>query len=250
MNPMRLFFRGFVRLPALVTLVAAGASSATADAPPAGAPAAVANFTLDAYTALGSAMAKESHLPELGWDQPRIAAFLSGVKSAFEGRGQPPTPELAELKHELDETIQALEVQQRHATLTTPAGLKQFLKKTRKEASLRETDTGLCYRVLKPGTGVHPRLQDAVVVSFECHLADDMALVPSVQADHLRVKVADLLPGLSEGLQMLTTDGELLLVVPPDLSFRDGPWPTGVDPGMPLAFVIKLHEVIPATAAR
>jgi len=141
-------------------------------------------------------------------------------------------------------------VRRRHAALATPAGLKQFLKNARKEASLRETDTGLCYRVLKPGAGVHPRLQDAVVVSFECRMADNMALVRSVRAEHLRVKVADLLPGLREGLQMLTTDGELLLVVPPDLSFHDGPWPDGVDTGMPLAFIVKLHEVIPATAER
>ena len=74
-------------------------------------------------------------------------------------------------------------------------------------------------------------------------LAADGSKLPRLEADHVRVKVSDLLPGLREGVQMMTIGSQVLLLLPPALSFGDGPWPEGVAPGMPLAFNATLHDV-------
>ena len=42
---------------------------------------------------------------------------------------------------------------------------------------------------------------------------------------------------------MMTVESHAVFVLPPALSFGQGPWPDGVERGTPLVFQITLHEV-------
>ena len=44
-------------------------------------------YPLSAFAAIGSSFAQSSHLPELGWDEAEIRAFLDGVSAALHGKG-------------------------------------------------------------------------------------------------------------------------------------------------------------------
>ena len=48
------------------------------------------------------------------------------------------------------------------------------------------------------------------------------------------MKMENLLPGLMEGLQMMTIDASAVFVLPPNLSFGNNPWPDGVQRGAPI----------------
>jgi FKBP-type peptidyl-prolyl cis-trans isomerase len=120
--------------------------------------------------------------------------------------------------------------------------LEKFMKDSRKQNAMTQTDSGLCYHFNATGSGIRPRPQDTVVLSYTV-LAADGSKLPQLDADHIRTKVSDLLPGLEEGVRMMTIGSQVLLLLPPALSFGDGPWPEGVAPGMPLAFSVTLHDV-------
>ena len=110
---------------------------------------------------------------------------------------------------------------------------------------MERSDSGLCYGI-KAGYGARPAPEDTVVISYKVTLADTTTDVPSLAANRLKARVADLLPGLAEALQMMTVDSAAMLVLPPDLSFGAGEWPAGTERGTPLLFTVKLHEVIAA----
>ena len=82
-----------------------------------------------------------------------------------------------------------------------------------------------------------------MVVSYVAYAADGTTRLPQLSSDHVRVKLAGLLPGFMEGLQMMTVESKAVLVMPPALSFGENEWPRGVDRGLPLIFYITLHEV-------
>jgi FKBP-type peptidyl-prolyl cis-trans isomerase len=62
------------------------------------------------------------------------------------------------------------------------------------------------------------------------------------------VKVSDLLPGLAEGVQMMTSDSKGFFLVPPSLSFGTAHWPDGVAKNSPLIYRVTLHEIDPVAA--
>lgn len=205
---------------------------------------------MSAYSALGSTLARNSRLVDLGWSDAQIEAFIGGVRAAFHGQSSPADPNERELSGEIDREIKDLDKRRRQQELHTPAGLARFIRAVRKDANLRETDSGLCFRLLTSGSGARPRPQDTIVASIECRTADDMTPLPGLGADHLRVKVGDLVPGLAEGVQMMSVDTHAVFLLPPTLSYAEGEWPRGVERGMPLVFMVHLHEIIPAPETR
>lgn len=85
-----------------------------------------------------------------------------------------------------------------------------------------------------------------MVLTVKATAPDGKTVLPQLSGEHVRVKVRDLLPGLAEGLRMLTLGGRIVLVVPPILSFGDAPWPAGVQSGIPLLFELSLEDIEPA----
>ncbi len=110
---------------------------------------------------------------------------------------------------------------------------------------LQRSDSGLCYEVNGGDYGgLRPTPHDVVVISLSCVGPDGTTKLPQLSQDRARIKVSDMLPGLAEGLQMMTLESQARFIVPPKLSFSDGPWPDGVAPGSPLLFTVVLHEIV------
>jgi len=239
--------RAFVLTASLIAplLAAAPEPVSSAAGPSPGTASAEHGYSLSAYAALGSRLAATTRLTALGWSEAQIAAFLDGENAAFHGHPDPATDEARALHDQIETTLSAFERQHRRELLETDLGREQFIAAARKSHNLRESDSGLCFRIDKGGSGVRARPQDTVVVSFQCMTADDMQPVPHMGGDHLRVKVSDLLPGLAEGIQMMSTDGQATFLVPPELAFPSAQWPAGV-PRIPLVFTVALHDVVPA----
>lgn len=205
---------------------------------------------LDAYAAVGSSIVQDNRLAQLGWNEAQIEAFLNGVRAAFRGEGRPVDAVAQALLNDIGRRLQELEQAERRRQFSAeafarPGHLQNYLREISKQFQLERSDSGLCYRI-KSGYGARPAPEDTVVISYKVTLPDTTTEVLSLTVNRKKVRVADLLPGLVEALQMMTVDSAAVLVLPPDLSFGAGEWPAGTERGTPLLFTVKLHEVIVA----
>src|SRR4051812_36338532 len=87
-SPLRL---SLFPISLLVAVSIAGAQTAPGSAAVAknGTSQPATNYPLSAYSAIGSAFAEGNHLTELGWTNEQVAAFVDGIRAAFQGKSYP-----------------------------------------------------------------------------------------------------------------------------------------------------------------
>lgn len=190
------------------------------------------------YAALGSFMAENNRIADLGWTEAQFAAFLEGFRASYEGRGLPLDEDAKKLRDDISRKVQAMLAKEQ------PNPVEDYFRQLREKEGVSRTASGLHYRVTEEGFGESPRPEDTVVISFAARLPDGQEL-PKLGRARVRIAVRDLLPGLAEGVQLLKEGGKALIYVPPALAFRDENWPAEVPRGVPVAFFVELHEVDP-----
>jgi len=211
---------------------------------PAAAPAPVAvapiwTRELAPYAALGSFMAENNRIPDLKWNAAQFAAFQEGFRSSYEGRGLPLDEAAAKLRDEISQRVQTMVEAER------PDPVKDYFRFLREKEGVKETPTGLHFRITEEGTGDTPKPGDTVVISYAAGLPDGKSL-PPLSRSRAKVVVRDLLPGLAEGVQLLKVGGKGLIYVPPALSFKAADWPPQLPHDAPLVFFVEMHDIIPA----
>jgi FKBP-type peptidyl-prolyl cis-trans isomerase len=208
---------------------------------------------LAAYASMGSAVATNMRFTELGWTDAQFAAFLTGFRSAFEGKPYPANEATRRLFAETQESLAARDSAlasspSAPAPSSSPASthfdrLDHYLATARENFELQKTSSGLLYRI-NGGSGPRPRPQDTIVINLSAKAPDGTSALPQLSSSGVRTKVADLLPGLAEGVQMIALGGRGFFVLPPHLSFGKGPWPAGLEPGMPLIYELDLTDIV------
>ena len=231
-------------LAASLLLAATVATAADVPAPPA-VTAPADPHDPAAFAAVGARMVRDGRLDRLGWTEAQITGFLDGVRAALHGQEVPAGPAAQSLANELAAQIQQVRSREHPVAPDRPDQLEAYLRQMQKRYLLQRSASGLCYQVdVGDYGGVRPTLRDVVVLTLSCVGPDGKTKLPQLSQERARIKVSDMLPGLAEGLQMMTIESHARFIVPPKLSFGDGPWPDGVAPGSPLLFTVVLHEVI------
>jgi FKBP-type peptidyl-prolyl cis-trans isomerase len=245
-NPIRpMFYAALVCAFAVIRAAGQNAAAQPAAASATPAPPAPA-FPLSAFAAIGSSFAEGNHLPELGWSDAQIEAFIDGVRASFHGKGYAFDDDARRVSAEMGRRVQEIASRDMQQELAQPEQLKQYLKEVCKRLNLEQTDSGLCFGIQSAGKGNRPGPDDTVLISCVATAADGSTKLPQLSYEKKRVKVSSLLPGISEGIQMMTNTSQAIFVLPPALSFGTGEWPEGVAVGTPLIFQITLHEVVSA----
>jgi FKBP-type peptidyl-prolyl cis-trans isomerase len=211
-------------------------------------------YPLSAYSAFGTSLALTGHFGELGWSDAQFEALLEGMRAAFHGK---PIPMDADTRQLAAETARKVAESSRHApgaasgAFNDQERLARYFKNMRKYLNLQISDSGLGYNV-EPATqnGVRPRPGDTIVITCRATAPDGVTRLPQLSAERIRVKMDGMMPGLREGIQMMTIGTEAVFLIPPSLSFGDGPWPEGVERGSPLVYTVTLNDVIPAGVSR
>jgi FKBP-type peptidyl-prolyl cis-trans isomerase FkpA len=236
---------------------AAARAEPAAEAPPparvpigAPAPAGFSSFPLSTFNAIGSSFAEGSHLPELGWSDAQVAAFVEGMRSAFQGKPYPMDDTARQARAEIGRRLQEITAQNPGHPLAPPGQVKHYVQEMAKRLGLDETDSGLCYSISTLGKGSRPGPDDTVVLSCAALAADGQTPLPELSSARFRVRVAELLPGLREGIQMMAVGGNGVFLLPPALSFGNGEWPKSVASGSPLLFQVTLHAVVSPEAGK
>lgn len=195
------------------------------------------------YRALGSFVAENNHIPDLGWTKAQFDAFADGERASFEGRGLALDDDAKRLRDQINQKVQAMLAADR------PDPMQEYFRTLREKEGVKQTASGLHYRITEPGSGPPPGPDDTIVISFAGRLPDGKSL-PSISRARVTMRVSDLLPGLAEAVQLLNVGAKALVYLPPALAFSDANRPPEVPPGVPVAFFIELHDIQPAGGGR
>lgn len=204
----------------------------------------VDSFPLEAYAAVGARFAESSQFGRLGMTAEQFEAFLGGMRSVHRGQIPPSHAREQELYRVMGARLQQLAGEAQRNAFAQPGALKNYMKAAIRNFKLQRSDSGLGFAIAgASGTG-RPAPEDKVVISCGVASHDGRTQVAALSFQEKQVAVADLVPGLAEGVQMLTPGATAILVVPPDLSYGSGEWPVGVTRGTPLIYTVKLHRIV------
>ena len=119
--------------------------------------------------------------------------------------------------------------------------------KTDKDApkTFTATKSGLKYRVLRKGTGDKPTARDSVEVNYEGWVDGGKVFDSSYKrGKSTSFPLGRVIPGWTEGLQLVGEGGMIELEIPSKLAYGDEPPPgSGIGPGATLHFVVELLDV-------
>ena len=120
---------------------------------------------------------------------------------------------------------------------------KDFLRANINLQGVKETNTGLQYVVQLEGTGKRPTPDNTVVVHFEGQLVDGTVFDSSIKRGApTEFGLAQVIPGWTEGLQLMKEGGKTRFFIPAELGY--GPGGTrDIPPNSVLIFDVELIEV-------
>jgi FKBP-type peptidyl-prolyl cis-trans isomerase len=103
------------------------------------------------------------------------------------------------------------------------------MKEIQEELNIEPTHSGLIYEELKPGTGEFVKDSDTVTFHFVAELVSEANEFGRVFADSVNPRpaplkitvkeMAEMLPGVGEGLKLMKKGGHAMLYIPPELAY-------------------------------
>lgn len=116
----------------------------------------------------------------------------------------------------------------------------EFLEENAEKEGVTVTESGLQYRAIEDAEGVTPTENSAVVIHFIGTFVDGSEFNNSYEQENpSMIPVSELLHGLREGVQLMTTGSVYEFVLPAELAYGNNP-PQGIHPGATLIYEIEL----------
>jgi FKBP-type peptidyl-prolyl cis-trans isomerase len=107
------------------------------------------------------------------------------------------------------------------------------------------TKSGLKYRILRQGTGDKPTARDTVEVNYQGWTDDGKVFDSSYKrGESISFPLSGVIPGWTEGMQLVGKGGMIELEIPAKLAYGDRPPPgSGIGRGATLHFIVELIDV-------
>jgi len=196
------------------------------------------------YAAMGSAVADSIQLSSARWSGEQFEAFLTGIRASHNGRGYPLDERAQRMFEEINERQREAQTSP-YSPNSQQSRVRDYMAHARAGLRMRQTESGLLFRVMVKGEGPRPRPNDTVVINISAKGPDGVSELPQLAATQLHVRVGSLFPGLAEGLQLMALGAKAKFIMPPELTFGDGKWPDGVDRGTPIWINVELVDILP-----
>lgn len=121
-----------------------------------------------------------------------------------------------------------------------------FLANNKSAEGVKETASGLQYKVVKEGKGAKPTATSMVKVHYKGTLLDGTVFDSSYErGEPATFGLNQVIAGWTEGLQLMSPGGKNILYIPADLAYGDNVDPNGpIPPGSVLIFEVELLEVL------
>ncbi len=115
---------------------------------------------------------------------------------------------------------------------------------------MKSTQSGLQYQIVQEGTGPAPKPTDVVKVHYRGTLLNGTEFDSSYKRNEpIEFPLNRVIPGWTEGLQLMKVGGKARLFVPPDLAYGENPPGSVIGPNSVLIFDVELLGVTPSAAA-
>lgn len=122
---------------------------------------------------------------------------------------------------------------------------KAFLVENAKKSGVVTTASGLQYEVLEQGTGAKPKASDEVKVHYEGKLINGTVFDSSLaRGEPLAFGLSQVIPGWTEGLQLMQEGGKYRFFIPSDLAYGSQNMGS-IPPNSTLIFEVTLIKVNP-----
>jgi FKBP-type peptidyl-prolyl cis-trans isomerase len=217
------------------------AATATPKKPAAAANDAAASEKNAASYSLGVSMGDQLRSNGIPPDAVNSQRLAQGVHDALTGKvkmGEADQKNIQTLVHNA----------QQGAAEANHAAATKFLAENGKKPGVVTTASGLQYKVLAPGSGESPKATDEATVNYRGTLLDGTEFDSSYKRGQpASFVLGRVIPGWTEGLQLMKPGAKYQLFVPPQLAYGDHARP-GLPPGSLLTFEVELLSFKPAQA--
>nr|WP_328797980.1 FKBP-type peptidyl-prolyl cis-trans isomerase [Marinobacterium alkalitolerans] len=127
---------------------------------------------------------------------------------------------------------------------------KAYQDDNAKRDGVQVTDSGLQYEELEAGEGASPKASDTVKVHYRGELIDGTQFDSSyARNEPVSFPLDGVIPGWTEGLQLMKEGGKSRLVIPAELAYGPGGMGNAIGPNETLVFEVELLEVNPEDEA-
>ena len=194
---------------------------------------------------LGERMSND--LPNLQMDQ-----FLEGIQHGHAGDEESKRMSREEIQQALMAYQQQLQEEQTKQTeelanKNLEAG-KTFLAENANREGVETTESGLQYEVLQEGEGEKPAETDTVKVHYTGELLSGEVFDSSRErGEPVTFALNQVIPGWTEGLQLMSEGARYKLYIPSDLAYGPG-GNRAIGPNETLVFDVELLDVNPQPA--
>lgn len=177
-------------------------------------------------------------------DNINVDAFVQGLRDQLSDDVQLSQEQMQTALADFQQ--QMMQQQQQQAQQAQQEG-QTFLEENAQRDEVMTTDSGLQYQVLESGdeAGAMPSESDSVLAHYEGRLIDGEVFDSSRErGEPARFRLDQVIPGWTEGLQMMRPGDRWRLFIPADLAYGEsgsGPIP----PNSTLIFDVELLEVNP-----
>lgn len=189
-----------------------------------------------------------SFLKSYDFADVNYSKMVQGIKDFMNAEGMPRDPEFGEqFKINPDKMNDVLNkyLENRHnykMVVNKEAGEK-FLASNKNKEGVVETESGLQYKIVNPGSEEKIGVKDTVWVKYCGKLLDGTVFdeVPE-DADAVRMQLDRVIKGWTEGMQLIGEGGEIDLFIPAELAYGEQ-GNQAIEPNSTLIFNVKVDKV-------
>ncbi|WP_415902327.1 FKBP-type peptidyl-prolyl cis-trans isomerase [Neptuniibacter sp. QD29_5] len=175
-------------------------------------------------------------------------AFLEAAKTTYGDKEPKLSPDQVREVMTAFQKKQMEEQKKKHDQLSSDnleAG-KKYLAENGKKKGVTTTESGLQYEELTAGKGKSPTAADTVKVHYRGTLINGEEFDSSFSRNEpVSFPLNGVIPGWTEGLQMIKEGGKARLVIPADLAYGPGGMGNAIGPNETLIFEVELLEINP-----
>ncbi|MEN8724223.1 MAG: FKBP-type peptidyl-prolyl cis-trans isomerase [Lentimonas sp.] len=219
------------------------------------APAAPALSHAELVEMLGYLTVFQSGMKELGFTAEDAPAIAKGIARGL-GDDQPDQSmltkmpafqEFIQVRAEKAQAAAAIEAEKSAAG--NIAAAEGFFTELKGQEGVNSTESGLHFKVLEPGEGDKPTMEDSVLVHYKGTLIDGTQFDSSYdRGQPATFPLNGVVKGFGEGLTKVAPGGKVILYIPSELGYGNSPRPGGaIKPGDTLIFECELIEVNPGS---
>ena len=187
----------------------------------------------------------DAHKEVITYDNARI---LDGLKDALEGKVDVRKDENVQKTLEAIEAklVSASKAKAEAIAKSAQEGGDNFRADFAKDKDVKTTKSGLLYKIENAGKGEAIKATDTVKVHYTGKLPNGKVFDSSVERGQpVEFQLNQVIPGWTEGLQLVKKGGKIQLVIPPALGYGKQGAGASIPPNSTLIFDVEVLDVNP-----